>query len=844
MMKQNYNNKAKHRSAWFALVLLMITALPITAQTAQKKGDRFQVDILWYEIMDVTAKTVKVTYASEKAATADAKRLEPTSAEDNLTTASDLRGYNGTLQTNAVDKDGNKVETLAQELKYELATGNIYTITVPEKVNYKGTDWTVKAIGSNAFINERRIRKMVLPETIEAIEDAAFYQSGVTILNFPTNLKTIGWRAFYKSSLAPFSLKPYTGGNPKKKGTYTGRNILPIDIPGSTAIGPQAFERCFSLVSVNCPKITFIGYQAFKGTAFEGTIPALANLGQEPTNDVVKAMYNNIPAVTDKRSGVESFAELLTKPKYDRAKAAYMHAVSLEEGTTVIPSGMFKNAFDPVVDSYVVFPGMFSIPTTVNSIEASAFENSYITKLDLTNVKKIGAKAFANCTQSGDIVIGEQAEEVGDGAFAGNGKLEAFILKGTTNCKIGAGIFEGCPKLEYIDMRNMKQVSGNEDYLKNLSREFNTVASPNKTITAGLPTHTVVYLPNATSITFATGQDVNFVKFDGTCTKLSLQDGAEYEFPYTIKATQAVYNKCNMTTKKAKIERGYNITPLEIYHYTGDNNSLTSYRDFSKFADGKHCFTIFLPYAVTLPEGIRAYMLDYKDKKDYFTYEPIPEMPEYPNGYPLESGTEFYVFQPIEDSNTLEANKPYLLRITNGNSCSSEIFMANNVDIAKSPTDKFEISKGGRFKPVGFAATKAGQSYSFQGSTEMIPPEAYKNDNNRPWVLNIVNKNTLDGKKDIDVWKQMYYVSKGAENVSIPPFRGFVNLLPGASGAKQFIVLSESKPTGINDVTNDADALQGAQRIYTIDGRYVGTNFDSLPSGIYIMKGKKTLKTK
>lgn len=41
MMKQNYNNEAKCRSVWFALVLLMITALPITAQNA---GDRFHVD--------------------------------------------------------------------------------------------------------------------------------------------------------------------------------------------------------------------------------------------------------------------------------------------------------------------------------------------------------------------------------------------------------------------------------------------------------------------------------------------------------------------------------------------------------------------------------------------------------------------------------------------------------------------------------------------------------------------------------------------------------------------------------------------------------------------------------
>ena len=409
--------------------------------------------------------------------------------------------------------------------------------------------------------------------------------------------------------------------------------------------------------------------------------------------------------------------------------------------------------------------------------------------------------------------------------------MAGFTVKGSTDFKIGAAILEGCPNLEYIDLRDMSSADA-KSKLKNLSRSFNTPANPNKAITAGLPTHTVVYLPDAPGITFAAGQDVNFVKFDGICTKLSLQDRADYEFPYAIKANEVVYNKCNMTTKEVTIDRGYN-TALKVVHYEGDNNSLTSYRDFSKFADGKHCFTIFLPYAVTLKPGIRAYKLDYQKEKIYFK-----------DGFDEPRMTQFYVFKPIEDGSTLEANKPYLLRITNGNSYDSKIFTVNNVEIAKSPTDKFEISRGGRLKSVGFDANKPGQSYSFQGSTEMIPVEAYEGDPNRPWVLNIVKKKTIDGEKDIDVWKQMHYATKDARNAPIPPFRGFVSLLPGASGAKQFMVLSESETASISDVANDAEAQQGAQRIYTIDGRYVGTNFDSLPSGMYIMKGKKTLKTK
>ena len=816
-MKENYNNKTKLRSAWLALVLLMITALPITAQTA---GEKFQVGQLYYEVVDATNHTVKVTYANTDATKPEARQQE---LIDETTTIPDQwKGYNGTLKTNAVDKNGKKVETIADELAYELASGQIYTITIPETVNYKSIDWKVTAIGSYAFINERRIRKMELPKTIEAIEDAAFYQCSVTLLNFPTGLKYIGWRAFYKSNLAPFYLKKYTGKNPAKIGTWERKPGTAVDIPGSTAIGPQAFEGIFSTSEFKCPNITFVGYQAFKGTKIDITtaIPATAKIGEQPEDNKIKAMYKNLPTGTDQRSGVESFAE-------------FGGSVSLAEGPTTIPTGMFEKAFTNL--SHFIIP--YSV---VNSIDERAFSNAGILSFNpLSEVKKIGARAFENGIMSGDFVIGDQVEEVGDGAFAGNIKLEAFILKGSANCKIGAEILQGCPNLEYVDLRNVK----NEDFkknLKNLSRELNS-----HTITSGLPTHTLVFLPEATGITIADGQDVNFVKSNGECTKLSLQDGMEYEFPYAFTAKEAVYNRCNMTINNKMIDRGYN-TALTVAHYEGDN-SLTSYRDFSKFADGKHCFTIFLPYAVTLPEGIRAYKLDYKYSKKYFTDgQYFPEQPEYPYGWP--SDTEFYVFNSIPDGSTLEASKPYLLRITNANSdnSNSKAFTANNVEIAKSP-EKFDIVNGGRLKPVGFAATKPGQSYSFQGSTEMIPPEAYKNDKNRPWVLNIATKNTINGfNQEIDVWKQMLYADKspGVISPSIPPFRGFVNLLPGASGAKKFMVLDESKTTGISDVTNDADAQQGAQRIYTMDGRYVGTNFDSLPSGMYIMKGKKTLKTK
>lgn len=186
MMKQNYNNKAKYRSAWIALVLLMITALPITAQNAAK---RFQGKggILWYEVVDATKHTVKVTYENTNAAKPEARQLE--FEKDNFNNGTKggdegadntYKGYSGTLNG---------------------------TITIPETVeDADGTNWTVVAIGTCAFINERGFyvddnvknkKKLIrldfeLPSTIEHIEEAAFYQAYACTINFPEGLKTIG----------------------------------------------------------------------------------------------------------------------------------------------------------------------------------------------------------------------------------------------------------------------------------------------------------------------------------------------------------------------------------------------------------------------------------------------------------------------------------------------------------------------------------------------------------------------------------------------------------------------------------------------------------------------------
>ena len=635
------------------------------------------------------------------------------------------------------------------------------------------------AIGTCAFINERGNYKkgdieieIILPETIEYIEEAAFYQCIVWNINFPQKLKTIGRQAFYKGNLG----YTYKYRAPEvRRGRRSGKRTN-ITIPGQTAIGPQAFEECSTYTGrtpkFSCPNITYLGYQAFKGSAIQIEVPTSANLGIEPTDKEITDMYKTLPGV-DQRSGVEAFTESIS------------NSVTLQQGITTIPTGMFDKAFKDLAK--------FVIPLSVTTIEARAFANAGILSFnDLSVVKKIGAKAFENGALTGDFVIRDNVEEIGDGAFKGNAQLTGFTLVGSDNCTIGAGILEGCP-LEYLDLKNVNSTYV-KSHLTNLSREANSGTGSAKTLAAGLQMNTIVYLPDAPNISFADGQDVNFVKFDSTCTKLLLEDGVEYEFPHAIKADEVVYN-----------------------------------RDFSAFASGKNCFTIFLPYAVTLPTGIRAYNLNLLTKRNTAKKDAV-------GNYITE---QVYVFKSIPDGSTLEANRPYLLRIIDGNSHNSQEFKAigNTVTIAASGNDKYDEIYGGRLKPKFSTPGETDQSFVFTGSTEKVRRETPQaNWNYNPWTLG-------RDKDENDVWKRL--PDKVSSDKLIPPFRGMIMLKPTSSPAKQFVLLDEdNQTTGISDVTKNADAQQGAQRIYTIDGRYVGTDFDSLPSGMYIMKGKKTLKTK
>lgn len=768
-MKQRYMLKTKRRGIF--LVLFLMITLPMVAQNA---GDEFEVDGLHYSILDATKQTIRVV--------SKRKFKQDTEGTEN------------------------------KEYAYENTLSGILDFTKP--VIYKDKGWRVTEIGERALQREN-ITEVKLPEGITKIGYKAFFQTkSLQKINFPKSLRAIEQQAFYGSGLTE------------------------VNIPGATAIGNAAFLSCTKMTKLTIPNVTFLGTMCFRHCSQlkTVTVPVSANIGK--SCDASLKDYNllfdlfkdrNLKIYYENNSGNVAFGDC-----YNLTEAI------LQDGITTVPEAMFSFCGDLK---------NITIPASVKSVQDDAFRRCLsLTSINIPEVESIGNSAFLQCWNlRGDLILSNKVKEIKDFAFDHTG-FSGIKWEGTDGCKIGNSVFHNCPLLEYVDLHTLKAPAVNN---KTLTRH-----DPNSqaNFANGLLSRTIVYLPQDVDFTFGKGEDVNFVKSDGTCTKLSVQDGADFEFPIKFTAKEAVYNKWEVDAipldpENSKIRyadwnwlwdtddsKTYDFGDFLFFEEDEDGKGeimpLTKYRDFSGMKDGKNCFTMLLPYKVKLPKGFRAYELHLKD--NYAT--PLQGQSDY---------TQYYLFQSVDDGSVLEANKPYLLRIVDGQEHSSKEFVAKNVKIAASgstvkvnddgnevtettPTSAFRNVYAGTLKPQGYKAVEPNQEFLFMGGTERLNNELAANLNT--WLLNT-------DSKGIDVWRPV----KGG-TATAAPFRGYIQPKNNAtSNAKHFVVLMENETTGIDDLQQDK-VQNGAQRIYTLDGRYVGTSFDTLPNGIYVIKGKKIVK--
>ena len=597
------------------------------------------------------------------------------------------------------------------------------------------------------------------------------------------------------------------------------KKLSSVTIPATvTAINRNAFEGCKSLQTITIPSsVTSIGYWAFYQSGLTHvTIPG----------------------------------NVLSIEQHAFRDCDDLTSLTLDNGIQTIGESAFYEC-DKLT-------GTLTIPGSITSIEAHAFaQDKLLTKLVFQpgNLTTIGSSAFFECTGlTGDLIFPNSLKEIKGQAFYGciglNGHLslsnqlesvgwEAFRLCSNITGRlllpaslktIGDYAFSECSSLsgDLVIPAGLTSI-GDFAFRRNphLSGHINIPKACNKFALSsfsgtGIESYTC---ENTSPVMPENLMDPQFGEVIKAFPSLSYVDATKYDFdidnhhfslsrahessllkmvyPYTMVYFKANYDSwiedtdinavCGDKCKNFVAYDGHNY-PIK-YPFTAVKANTD--RVFSN-TSGKAVSTLYLPYPTDLPDGMVAYEL-------------------VNNGTDI-NGDRAFFFSALPHGTRLAANHPYLVQITDGQS--HTLPEMHNVAVPVTPD----------IETTAVQAT-ATADWKLYGTTERINNAAAYD--KKAYYLN--------GNK----W---WAVQSGVENDYIAPFRCFISSPTGAAAAKSFAMVLDNDHTTAIDVhqlekQTEADIRDGKHEFFSIDGKHMGTNYDSLaPGQIYIVNGKKFYK--
>ncbi len=291
-----------------------------------------------------------------------------------------------TIYFNIIDNVNNYVEVTHQNVSAPFYS--IYptdTVIIPSNVVNNQINYSVRAVGNQAFSGCNAIRVVFLPNSILSIGVDAFYNcTNLNKVSISNSLKSIGNSSFNNcisldSISLPNSLISIGDYAFKKCSTLTS-----IIIPDSiTSIGYYSFDKCIGLTSISFPNgLTTINSYAFNECSGLTSITFSNSLQTIGDN----AFY--------KCSGISSinFSNSLTTIGY----GAFSNCSSL---TSVnLPNSLLKLGHS--VFSYCSQLSSINLPDYLQTIGNNTFNNSIITSIKLpSSLDSIGVSAFAGCLE-------------------------------------------------------------------------------------------------------------------------------------------------------------------------------------------------------------------------------------------------------------------------------------------------------------------------------------------------------------------------------------------------------------------------------------------------------------
>lgn len=352
---------------------------------------------------------------------------------------------------------------------YNKGEGTDYSgsVTIPSKVTYDGTTYTVTEITQYAFRNNTQLTAVTIANTVTRIGRLAFSDcSSLATIKIPDSVTYIGTVAFLGT--------PWWDNQPdgllyigkvayKYKGTMPENTSITIK-DGTVCIGASAFANCSGMISITLPN----SLQEFNGSAFEKCTGLTSVTIPNSVTKLSDSLFNMCSGLT---------------------------SVTIPDSVTEIGNAVFN---DCTALSSITLPE--SVTSMGNYVFMRCTGLTSITIPDL--VTSIGKSAFNGCSGLTSVTIGNSVSSIGDYAFKGCSGLTTLTIPNSVT-KIGKSTFDSCSGLTSVTIPNSVSEIGNLAFSNcNSIRVFTSLNETPPTVTRentfeGIPTDCTLYVPQA-----------------------------------------------------------------------------------------------------------------------------------------------------------------------------------------------------------------------------------------------------------------------------------------------------------------------------------------------------------